>query len=497
MKEKIQAFKNYYGQHPKRFWVGGIIILLVLVRIISGGKGEAITISEVTSGDLKQTVLATGQVTSQTDLGLSFSTSDTVQSVSVSVGSKVYKGQVLASLDNRDEYASLVSARAGYQKVEEGASSEEVAVAESALASAEASLATTLTTQQTLVENARRAFLNTDLTPTRSTDLSGTAPTVTGTYTGTEEGVYEITVYTTGNGGYMSYSGIESGNAQISTKTPVALGTKGLYIQFPENYVVNNWKVHLPNSKSVAYGTNLSAYESAQRTSESAISAARAKVSEAQAQLALKRAAARPAELEEARAKVLVAQAAYDNTILRAPANGTIVQVDVKVGERAEAQKRVIVLQDVGNLYVEADINEANIARVALGQPVTMTLDAFGSTNQFTGKIAHIDPSSTTTDGVVNYKVKASLDKNDLLPAVRPGMNANMNILIGERLNVLAVPKAAITTLDGVSTVNVITNEKRKRYEARTVTTGYEGDGNMVEVLTGLSATDSIALIQK
>jgi RND family efflux transporter MFP subunit len=497
MKEKILAFKNYYGQHPKRFWVGGIIILLILFRIISGGKSESITVSAVSFGDLKQTVLATGQVTSQTDLGLSFSTSDTVQSVSVSVGSKVYKGQVLASLDNRDEYASLVSARAGYQKVEEGASSEEVAVAESALATAQANLTNTLATQQTLVENARRAFLNTDLTPARTTDLSGTAPTVTGTYIGVEEGSYDITVYSTGNGGYISYTGIETGNAQISTKTPVALGTKGLYIQFPENYVANNWSVRLPNPKSVQYGINLSAYESAQRTSESAISAARARVTEAEAQLALKRAAARPAELEEARAKVLVAQAAYDNTILRAPANGTIVQVDVKVGERVEAQRRVIVLQDVGNLYVEADINEANIARVLLGQSVTMTLDAFGPSNTFTGKIVHIDPSASTTNGVVNYKIKASLDKNDLLSAVRPGMNANMTILIGERLGVLAVPKAAITTLDGISTVNSITNMKRKRYESRTVTTGYEGDGNMVEILTGLSATDSIALVQK
>ena len=509
MKNKFIAIKEYYKLHPKRFWVGGVVLALVLVKIFTGGAKETITLIPVTQGDLKQTVLSTGQVTSQTDLGLSFSLSDTVSALPAKVGSKVYKGQMLVMLDNRDEYAALVSAKAGYQKVLDGASNEEVAVAEAALKSAESSLENVRNTQATLVANARRAYLNTDLTPAAPVlGSSGTAPTVTGTYVGEAEGDYVITPRGTSTGGYFTYTGVESGTGSISTTAPSALGTKGLFIQFPTSFSVSSdvvWTVSLPNIKSSEYLVDYNGYQSALRTRDSAIAAAEAAVNEAKASLALKKAAARQADKDEAYSKVLVAQAAYENTILRAPADGTIVAVDTKLGERVEPQKTVVTLQDVTNLYVEANINETSISKVVLGQQVRMTLDAFGPDVAFTGKVIHIDPSSTTTDGVVNYKIKASIeapacsgtDCKPLKDMIRPGMNANMDILAWDRPNVIAIPKAAITTVDGKSTVNVITNEKKKKYTPRDITIAAEGDGNMVEVTTGLVAGDIVALIQK
>ncbi len=64
-----------------------------------------------------------------------------------------------------------------------------------------------------------------------------------------------------------------------------------------------------------------------------------------------------------------------------------------------------------------------------------MTLDAFGPDTVFTGKVIHIDPSATTTDGIANYQIKASVEKpiceeGKECPklVVRPGMNANITI---------------------------------------------------------------------
>jgi RND family efflux transporter MFP subunit len=312
----------------------------------------------------------------------------------------------------------------------------------------------------------------------------------------------------TGSSNYFTYSGLESGTGILSTTTPQPIGKKGLYIQFPTNFSQNPdavWVISLPNPKSAQYLSAYNAYQTAVQARDSALSTAQSQINERKADLALRKAAARPAEVDVVEAGVLTAQAqlasaqvAYDKTILRAPAAGTIVHVDTKIGERVDAQKKVMVLQDVTNLYVEANINETSIAKVAVGQDVTMTLDAFGPEKLFTGKVIHVDPSATTENGIVNYKVKASIDlTEDLKNAVRPGMNANMVIVSSQTPGVVAIPQAAITTTGGVSTVNVITNAKRQKYEARTITTGAEGDGNLIEVKTGLVDGDSLALVAK
>ena len=506
MKKKLNSLKDYYKVHPKRFWVLGGIAVIILLYVIFHKAPSTITVVPVTKGDLKSTVLATGQVTSATDLGLSFSASGIVSTLPVSVGDKVYAGQVLATLDNGTEYAALKSAQANYQKVVDGSSSQEVAVAQASLASAQSNLLNTQKLQDTLLANAYRQLLNADLTPTLALGQATTPPTVTGSYNGTQEGSYTITLHVAGSGSYFGYSGLDSGTGAISTTSPVAIGGSGLYIQFPANYAQGqdvSWTILLPNTKSPNYLTYSNAYQSALTTHDSAIAAAQASVTQAEANLDLKKAAARPADLDIANAQVLLAKAAFEKTIIVAPASGTVVHVDTKIGERADAAKEVIVIQDVGNLYVEANINETNIARVALGQPVAMTLDAFGPDTIFGGKVVHIDPSSTTADGVVNFKIKTSIEApkcadtaicTNLQNGVRPGMNANLVITAWDKPDVVAIPKAAITTAtNGTSTVRVVLDDKDDKFETRTITLGALGDGNLVEITSGLTAGEKIA----
>ncbi len=497
MKKKISALAAYYRAHPKRFWVSGILIVIVLLVTLTHHSASPVTIVRVQAADLKQTVLATGQVTSQTDLDLSFSSSGVIARLPVSVGDKVSSGQLLAALDNRNEYASLKSAQANYQKVVAGSSNEEVAVAEASLKSAKSSLASANAVQDTLVASAHRALLNTDLTPALTAGSQGTAPTVSGTYGGDAEGSYVITPHLTGSTGYFTYTGVEEGTGTISTTTPKPLGTKGLYIQFASDYVTylnDVWTVYLPNTSSSHYLADYNAYQNALKTHDSTIAAAQAQVDEAQANLDLKKAAARPADLAVAQAAVDAAQATYDKTLILAPASGTITHVDTKIGERADAQKEVVVLENVTDLYVEADINETSIAKVALGQSVSMTLDAFGPGVVFTGTVVHIDPSATTSDGVVNYKIKVSISDPTGLHQIRPGMNANMTITAWDHANVVAVPKAALITKGDGAYVNFVTDEKKGKYTPRKIETGQTGDGELVEVTSGLSSGDAIAV---
>ncbi len=207
------------------------------------------------------------------------------------------------------------------------------------------------------------------------------------------------------------------------------------------------------------------------------------------------------ADIDLAKAQILSAQGQVDsaqtnlnNLIITAPVSGTITQVDIKVGEQAVPSQEVIVLQDVGNLHAEADVSEANIATLQVGQPIDYTFDALGPDQHFAGKVLTINPASTVISGVVDYLVKGSLDN---IPGIKPGMTANMTILVAKKDNVLAVPSTAIINNNNNQYVRVIDNAKTKTYHQVQVQTGLQADGGLVEITSGLSDGQEIVTYVK
>ena len=143
----------------------------------------------------------------------------------------------------------------------------------------------------------------------------------------------------------------------------------------------DTWTVSIPNTYASAYVANYNAYQAALQTQSSAISAAQGQVQSAQSALAQAQAnlnnelaQASSADIDAAKAQILsaqgqvdAAQATLNNTVLKAPVDGTITQVDTKVGEQASALQEVMILQDVADLHAEADVSEADIASIAAG----------------------------------------------------------------------------------------------------------------------------------
>ncbi|HVY67803.1 MAG TPA: efflux RND transporter periplasmic adaptor subunit [Patescibacteria group bacterium] len=506
----------------KIIWTAIIVLLLVLIgwRIAARRNSAAnIQTDVVKKQDLKSTVLATGQVVSSTDLDLSFKVSGFVQKIGVQEGDKVKAGDILATLDQKDAQAGLTTAQgalaqaqANYQKVLSGASSQDVAVSQSAVDSAQVTLNTAKTNlqnvqaqQATAVSNAYSALLNSTLSAIpAATNLSGTNVVgISGTYTGADQGVYTIKIYSTGSGQYFQTSGLEAVTGQVKA-SPVAMGSRGLYVQFNSlPYNGDTWTVNIPNTSAANYVANYNAYQAALQTQQSALASAQAQVDSAQAALAqaqaaldLKTAQARPADIDAAKAaivsaqgQVLTAQAALENTIIRAPADGTITSVDIKVGELATAMQEAIVLQDISSLHVEADVSEANIASIQPGQSVDVTFDALGPDRHFNATVQTVNPGATVVSGVVDYKVKASLDN---VPDIKPGMTANMIILVAQKGGALAVPSRAVIQQDNGKFVRRITDSKKKSYEQVPVTTGLEADGGLTEITSGLSEGDEV-----
>jgi len=448
----------------------GVGLLVVLYIIFHKGTSDTNTsIETVRRQDLFQTISASGMVVSLTDLSLGFEQSKMVKSVPAVVGVKVRKGDVLASLSSGSERAAvssakgtLLAARARYNKVLEGSSNEEIELAQIELA------------------NAKRTLMNQDLEAKPDSSTETINPIISGMYTG-EEGEYTLE-FNRYPQNVLRYNRLEKGSVQLSDIRSVKLGTKGLYVQFPKgtlNTVTHGmqWKLQIPNIEGSSYVAN------------------KAVVDQKEAALALVQATARQTDVDEVLADVVTAQAGVDSaiaalekTILRAPADGTITVVDIKIGEIAQIGKQAIALQDVSNLYLEANVNESNIKGVVVGQNVTVTFDAFaGDTYQAT--VSSVDPAATIDNNIVNYKIKALLTDTE---RIRPGMTANMTVLTAQAANVLVLPNRVITTVDGVSTVVLGMDDQKQKTTSQVVTTGLVGDGDMVEIQTGLKEGDRV-----
>ena len=503
MQNKKTLFLDFIKEYSKkkRTWViFSIVIILGMYFLWPTNNSKNIVTDTVKYVDLKQTVLATGQVTSKTDLNLAFNSSGIVRSLRVKVGDTVKKGDILATVDQGAQLASLTQARgalaaakARLQRTLEGASNEEIALAQIALDQAKQ-------TEDLAVRNAYSNLLNSTpeaLPANGSNDYS--APTISGTYSLDKEGVINIKIYSSVSESGYSFvlSGLVGGSGDVTILTPQPLGNSGLYIKFPTTDIgsILDWVITIPNKKASDYLANYNAYQQALSHAESTIE-------QRTAELALKRAKARGSDIDLAQADITTAegqaqaaQSKYEDTILRAPADGTITRIDIKLGELASALKEVMILQDVSNVYIETNINEANIASVSIGMPIDINFDAFGTEKIFKGRVTEVDPSSTIISGVVNYKITASVEQVENL---RPGMTANMTINVKSKNNVLVVPaRAIIIDKTGAKTIRLINNKKTKEFEEVSIVTGMEGDGGMVEVTSGLSEGDEFVTLIK
>lgn len=514
----------------KKRVIWSIVILSVVGIIFMFTRGKknnnGIQTDTVKKQDVQLTVLATGQVTSGTDLKLSFLGTGIVKQITVKEGDTVVPGQVLATLDQSTARANLLTAqgtlaqaKANYDKVVQGAKNEQIDVAQKAVDASTQSLSDAQKNydavklqQDTSVSNSLRTLLNGSLEaiqvvgPFSGAGVSASnAPVISGLYMSDKQGAYTITQ----SGNVFSVSGIENAAAhQIDTRSTYALGTSGLYIQFPTDNVSATWQVKVPNDQGALYVTNYNAYQTALAARSVALTTAMAQMStaesslhSAEANLAQLRSSATSAEIGAAKAQILSAEGqvaaanvVLNNTILRAPAAGTITKVDVKVGEQASSLQEVMVLQDVNNLYAEANVSEANIALLKVGQNVDYTFDALSPDRHFVGTVSTINPASTLISGVVNYKVTAKF--NDVTD-IKPGMTTNMTIMIEKKSGVLAIPTTAIIKRDGKEYARVIDDPKKKTFHEVSISTGLEGDGGIVEVTSGLNEGESIVTYMK
>jgi RND family efflux transporter MFP subunit len=256
--------------------------------------------------------------------------------------------------------------------------------------------------------------------------------------------------------------------------------------------------------------TNQSNLNSALANKDLQIDQAKAKVDNAlgaynlaKAQLDLKKAAPRQVDIQSYQAQVNQSKAALDlaqnnlnDYIIYAPKDGIITFINYKIGEQItfggssanSIVKPVISMLGKNDFQIKVDVPESDIIKVKVDNPVKITLDAYGSGIEFTGKVIYIDVAETLISDVVYYKVTVQLEPTD--KEIKSGMTANVDILTAQKNNILFIPSRAVKE----------TEDNKKYVEVKTmtgtdkifVTTGLKGDQGRIEIMSGLKEGQSI-----
>ena len=231
--------------------------------------------------------------------------------------------------------------------------------------------------------------------------------------------------------------------------------------------------------------------------SEGIIARADYDTAEARYQRGVAASAAAQAAIRGAQAALSGAEASLDYTLIRAPFDGVVLTKNADVGDivsplaaAANAKAAVVTLADMGSLQVEADVSEANIGKVKVGQPCEILLDALPEA-RFRGVLHTIVPTADRSKGSVMVKVRF-VDRDERL---LPEMSAKVAFLErevkpGEAKPRVAVSPAAVVKRDGKDVVFLVSGD---RVVQTPVTLGGKL-GEMVEVLSGVKAGERIAV---
>ena len=189
-------------------------------------------------------------------------------------------------------------------------------------------------------------------------------------------------------------------------------------------------------------------------------------------------------------------QDAMDNYTITSPISGTIIEKNAKVGDALSTGSDLCTIYDLSYLEMTINVDELQVSSLKVGQTVQVTADAVKD-KTYEGVVTRVSMKGDTSGGTTTYPVTVRIDETD---GLRPGMNANAEIVVEQAKNALTVPNAAIVRgnyvlvrQDSPSAVNADASMSAPEgYVYVKVKTGVSDD-NYTQVTSGLSESDTIA----
>ena len=188
-------------------------------------------------------------------------------------------------------------------------------------------------------------------------------------------------------------------------------------------------------------------------------------------------------------------QDAMNNYTITAPISGTIIEKDAKVGDAVKAGDTLCIVYDLSYLEMSINVDELQISSISVGQQVQITADAVPD-KTYVGTVTRVSMKGASNGGTTTYPVTIRIDDTD---GLRPGMNANAEIVVAEANNALVVPNAAVVrgsyvlvTKDSPSAANADTAmEAPEGFVYVPVKTGVSDD-DYTQIVSGIQEGDTI-----
>ena len=490
--------KKSHWRHLKNIWV---IIGLIIVVIIAGyylthrSKAPIFESTAAAIGDVIEQVSVTGTVSPVDKADLAFEKSGVISKIYVKVGDTVKAGDPIATLDSANDAAALASAQATLADLSRSLTPQELAVQQTALANAEKDA---LNAAHDGYVKAQGAIFN--YTDTFFTNPQSANPVIN---VRTQSANIQLAI----DNERVSITDVlnqwSSELAGANSVDPVKLIDDAHSDLMTIKSFMNDLSAivnDLNPGNSGLTQTQIDAVAAAMNNGLSALNAAIDSVTAAQTELStaqsnydLKLAGNSSQSIAAQAAKVAQAQAQLDEDTITSPIDGIVTQEDPNVGEFAAAGQSGFSVQNSG-FKVEAFVPEADIAKVAVGDLASSTLDAYGSYVDFPAKVTMIDPAETVLEGVPTYKVTLQFVSPDA--RIRSGMTANLEILTHEAAGVLEIPYRAIA-VTATSTTARLVSKDGKSYKAVLIVTGLKGSDGTIEVVSGLNPGDKVVTYVK
>jgi len=203
------------------------------------------------------------------------------------------------------------------------------------------------------------------------------------------------------------------------------------------------------------------------------------------------------AQLAQGDASLNQSQVNLSHSVIRTPIDGVVISRSVEVGQTVAASMSTptlfVIAKDLSRMRVNASIGESDIGRIAAGQSVTFTVDAYPG-EAFTGTVTQVRLAPVVESNVVSYVT--IIDVPNPEQKLKPGMTANVSVEIARNDDVLRVPNSALRFRPPADSEGVASPAVARGGQAPTVWVLREGALHPVRVQTGLSNATATAVVE-
>ena len=393
----------------KLFIGGGMMAAVVLAGLYFWGSDSGTTqymTARIDRGNLRNTVTATGALQAVTTVQVGSQASGTISALYADFNSVVKKGQVVAQLDPSTAKAQVEQARANLEQARASLVNARAAVTNSRAGVSDAQ-ARNLAAKSTVQNNAAGV-------------------------SGAEANVAVLKA--------------QQDDALSLLKQQESLLKAGVIAQRDYDVAITAYKTSEARyNQAVAQLNQAKLVEQSSSSAGMAQSQAAVEQSQAQVQQSQAQVQQAAAQVQQAQAALSLAEVNLSHTTIASPIDGIVVSRDVNVGQTVAASLSAPTLFTIANdltqMQVIANIDQADIGLVEQAKSVKFSVDAFPG-KDFDGKIAEMRLNPTNVQNVVTYNVVINVDNPE--QKLKPGMTANLTITIDERNDVLKVPNSAL-----------------------------------------------------